>query len=93
MKNHPKSIKNAPKIHPGRPSGALLGSGGTLGTLGTLKGPKRDFVTPLPPLRRVTFWSLFAKYYQKCVFMLIFCHLFPVLFFEAKMDPPKEGWT
>ena len=47
---------------------------------------------PPPPLRRVTFWSLFAKYYQKCVFMLIFPYLFPVPRFGVKMDTLKEGW-
>ena len=72
--------------------GSLLRAGGTLGTLGTLQGPKREFADP-PPLRRVTFWTLFAKYYQKCDFVLIFCSIFPVLLFEAKMDPLKEGCT
>ena len=47
--NVQESIKNAPKIHPGRPSGALLGSGGTLGPPGTENSPKSGFVTISPP--------------------------------------------
>ncbi len=74
--------------------GGLGGSEGTPWTLGTLKGPKKGLRGPPPtPLRRVTFWLLFAKYYQKFDVMFILYTLFLVLLFEAKMDPLKEGQT
>ena len=54
----------------------FLRAWGGLGAPGAQRSEKGTSSTP--PLRRVTFWSLFAKCSQKCDFMLFFCSLFPV---------------
>ena len=43
--------------------GSLLRAGGTLGTLGTLQGPKREFADPPPPEGHFldTFCKIFSK--------------------------------
>ena len=99
VENRCKSVQNQSKMltfkGPGSlvwSPGSLLRAGATLGTLGNSTRSEKGVRGPPPtPLRRVTFWLLLAKYSQKCDFMLMFCTLFPVLLFEAKMDPLKEG--
>ena len=67
IENHPTPVKNAPKIRPRKPSGALWAPGGA-GDLRNAKTSEKGLRIPPSPLHRVTFWARISKWSADRVF-------------------------